>query len=236
MKIENSSLKLGYFPIFPEINYYDKNKPLLKINNIESALVAEDYSILIDDQGNGFSFGNNEKGQLIQGHNHYTEEINLIKYIQNNIKEIKSNGEANILLTKDEKVIKFSYFRQNSTNKPLVYKIDSKIHIINLSCGKNFTILLSKQGILFSFGNKNIHGELGHGDFKPRLNPELINKLIEYKEKIIQIECGYKHVLAMSSLGRVYSWGTVILPYYLLKFKKSFYLFKNDRIHMVNLE
>jgi myosin-5 len=80
---------------------------------------------------------------------------------------------------------------------------------LSLNCGYNFLIFLSKNGILFSRGS-NLFGELGLGDFIFRNEPCVINYLIDKKEKISDIECGFKHVLARDNFGKVYSWGNVI--------------------------
>ena len=39
-----------------------------------------------------------------------------------------------------------------------------KVCVQQVSAGLNFSILLSSNGLLFSMGNQNGHGELGLGD------------------------------------------------------------------------
>ena len=56
-------------------------------------------------------------------------------------------------------------------------------------------------------GNDNTNGQLGLGHTYPREYPELVAALKDQGEVITTIECGYKHVVAKSSLGRVYTWG-----------------------------
>jgi len=63
---------------------------------------------------------------------------------------------------------------------------------------------LLSNGCLQSFG-ENIEGELGHGDTNPRSEPSYIEKLLN--DKIVQVECGFKHVIARSNLGKVFTWG-----------------------------
>ena len=38
---------------------------------------------------------------------------------------------------------------------------------------------------------------------------------MEAGEKIVQIECGYKHVLARDGIGKVFAWGNVICQFIL---------------------
>jgi alpha-tubulin suppressor-like RCC1 family protein len=46
---------------------------------------------------------------------------------------------------------------------------------------------------------------LGHGDF---LRQSLPIKVANINEKIVQVECGKKHTIALSEEGSVYSWGS----------------------------
>ena len=68
--------------------------------------------------------------------------------------------------------------------------------------------LLSSSGLLYSMGKENSEGQLGHGDSTPRNLPTLIEKLKTMKEMIKTVSCGFKHVIAKTGLGKVYSWGS----------------------------
>jgi len=46
---------------------------------------------------------------------------------------------------------------------------------------------------------------LGHT--YPRDVPELVTAFKEIGERIDNIECGYRHTIAKSTLGKVYTWG-----------------------------
>lgn len=99
-----------------------------------------------------------------------------------------------------------------------------------MSAGNGFTIFLNNNGNMFSVGNGR-SGCLGHGDWRTITYPRLIgtgnyNLLLirEYlKEKknnnsyyldqfnsihITQISCGENHVMAVSTNGELYSWGS----------------------------
>jgi hypothetical protein len=76
-----------------------------------------------------------------------------------------------------------------------------------MSCGYNFAIFNTSSGSVFSFGKSNSYGELGHGDQLPKNRPTLITFFLNKKIKIDQISAGFKHCLAKSTNGRVYSWG-----------------------------
>ena len=48
---------------------------------------------------------------------------------------------------------------------------------------------------------------MGLGHIYPRDIPEIITALKDIGERIDSLECGFKHVIAKSSLGKVYTWG-----------------------------
>ena len=119
-------------------------------------------------------------------------------------------------------------YLNNQLNKQL------KENISFISCGNNFALICTSTGLLYSFGKNNTYGQLGHGDVNPRSRPTLIETLAVNKFKIDQIACGFKHCIARSSTGKVFSWGlgskgqlglgdfsSSALPQQILAFKNS---------------
>jgi len=195
----------------PIINYAKAEKPLNDLTNIKSALLSEDYSFVIDDGGNAFGFGCNFNGQLGLGNQMIIDTPVLLDDLRGKVKEIKTNEEINFVLTNQNDLYFWSYGKESNFSRPIKLFLDKKITVTSISCGKNFCILLTKQGTIYSFGKKNKFGELGSGDYNPRESPELIYYLAEAGEKIVQVECGYKHVVARNGIGKVFAWGNVII-------------------------
>ncbi len=171
--------------------------------------MGENFSFLIDENGNAFAIGANNNGQLGLGAEIYVETPVLLEELQGNVKEIKTNGELNFAITNLNEMYFWDYSKYSNIQRPIKIYFDKKISIHSVSCGKNFCIILTKQGILYSFGKSNKFGELGSGDYNYRQTPEPIYALLEAGEKIVQVECGYKHVIARDSIGKVFSWGNV---------------------------
>ena len=79
--------------------------------------------------------------------------------------------------------------------------------VTSVACGSNFCIMINNNGMVYSMGKSNKYGELGVGDFNPRYGPTPIDFFKYNYERINQISCGFKHCVAKSSTGRVYTWG-----------------------------
>ena len=208
--------KRGNLPSIPVVNYLNSGKPLntSDIGSVRQVVCGEDHTFIIDENNNAYCCGNNNKGQLALGHTWEVEYPTLLSDLKGRIKTIKSSGDTNVAITINNELYVWPYDVATYRNKPLRFHLDKKITISNVSCGCNFTILMSLQGILFSFGKGNKYGELGTGDFESRKNPEPIYSLSDAGERIVLISCGYKHTIAKTSTGKVFSWGLVNLYLY----------------------
>ncbi len=74
-----------------------------------------------------------------------------------------------------------------------------------ITCGEEFTIILTKDGGVFSFGS-GMYGQLGHNSFENQLLPRKISDLMG--SEVTQIACGRGHTLAfIAATNRLYSFG-----------------------------
>lgn len=77
--------------------------------------------------------------------------------------------------------------------------------IIKISAGHKHSALLTEDGKVWTFGSGNC-GALGHAmDFSDKHWPTLVLPL--QNKRIVDIDCGQHHMLALSDDGQVYSWG-----------------------------
>lgn len=77
--------------------------------------------------------------------------------------------------------------------------------ITKVACGQDFTMALTDKGRVLSWGN-NSNGQIGHPisdiiHHRPR-NIKFFNDL-----NVIQVCCGMQHSLALTTDGRLFSWG-----------------------------
>jgi alpha-tubulin suppressor-like RCC1 family protein len=76
--------------------------------------------------------------------------------------------------------------------------------IIKVSCGSWFTICLSDQGAVYSWGY-NRFGQIGHGSHSVELLPRHITSF--YGKKIVKLECGKHHTLFISDQNECFALG-----------------------------
>ena len=74
-----------------------------------------------------------------------------------------------------------------------------------VSCGWRHTAALAEGGVAFSWGDGE-HLQLGHGTRETEPRPRLIETLAA--DALRQLECGSHHMAAVSSTGRLYTWGS----------------------------
>ncbi|MFA6867165.1 MAG: hypothetical protein WCR54_06570, partial [Clostridia bacterium] len=148
------------------------NVAMAATQNVRTDLTVENYdcefvsvacgvrhTVAIDNNGNLYSWGNNEYGQL--GLNTTVSSLTP--------QHIKMSG----------------------------------INFIEIACGEDFSLALSDNGKLYSWGHNNC-GQLGDGTFIDKHLPTEIT----YTEPFIKICCGTDHSMAISESGKLYVWGS----------------------------
>ena len=198
-------------------------------SNIINIQLGECHTLLLNSKGKVFSFGWNENKQcdvengINKSNNTFYNEIcttrndsylldnknNLssshLSYSNNNFNYISSSRTSHLYATDTKKKNMIYYIYEDSIN---TFNFGNKVEIKQISCGKSFVMFLTNSGLIYSRGTKNSKGELGLGDFKGRSTPTLISIFIKNGDKIISVKCGYKHTIALSSNGKIYSWGS----------------------------
>lgn len=90
-----------------------------------------------------------------------------------------------------------------------------RVSFVSLALGKSHSVGLNHHGEIYSWGS-NVSGRCGHGDRSGSMKSALkqlsgisLPKRIDALKnvKIVQIDAGDSHTLALSGSGRVFSWG-----------------------------
>lgn len=168
--------------------------------------VGEDHNLLIDYENQLWVWGGNNKGQLGLGH-----KENVIFPIKNEnfpknikLKAAKARYNTSTVVSECGKVFLWPIEKNNEFyTKPIELLFPYKTSIVSVALGFNFSIFLTNAGLIYSMGAENNEGQLGHGDLKNRNSPTLIESLRNSGDKITSVECGFKHSIAKSSLGKV---------------------------------
>ena len=87
---------------------------------------------------------------------------------------------------------------------PKVVDILRDKDVRKFACGVRHCLALGSDGTVYSWGYGG-DGQLGHGDFQIQTMPAAVKAL--QGEGVIDVVCGDKHSLALTSGGDVYSWG-----------------------------
>ena len=97
-------------------------------------------------------------------------------------------------------------------NCAIPYPVPGMTNVIWVACGggqQGCTACVTDVGEVYTFGN-NYGYRLGQSGLKTEREhvrtPQLVQSLSH--DRMVQVECGAKHMLALSRQGSVYSWGT----------------------------
>ena len=81
--------------------------------------------------------------------------------------------------------------------------------IIQVSLGECYSSALTSSGRIFTWGG-NSYGQLGDGTTEDKFTPTDITRYfnLEAEDKIIQVSLGDQHSSALTSSGRIFTWGS----------------------------
>ena len=159
---------------------------------------------------------NSQKNSNMNSQNNINNSANKKNNNNNNIKKklnlVKSAGYINFCTTEEGNIYMWPWGDKKGNvhytpKKFYLSPLQEKEKVTSIACGNNFCLMLNNNGMVYSMGKSNKYGELGVGDFSPRYAPTPLQFFFLNKERINQISCGFKHSVAKSTTGRVYTWG-----------------------------
>ncbi|GAB1864138.1 RCC1 and BTB domain-containing protein 1 [Camponotus japonicus] len=156
-----------------------------------------------------YCWGINEKcrlGKQLGTTNTYTP-FKIDSLSEERIIDIACNSYNCLALTDSGKVYIWGSidFRNHIVHQPRQVGELKMKKIVQIACGRSFIVALSDDGKLYIWG-RNENGQLGINTArKICLIPCLITSLENVK--IVKIVCGSEHSLALTSKGKIYSWG-----------------------------
>ncbi|CCI45586.1 unnamed protein product [Albugo candida] len=174
------------------------------------------HSVALTSAGEVYTWGSGEDGRL--GHGEMRDRNvprKIMALLRHRIVNVSCGGAHTVVVSDQNSVFVFGRGRNgrlglgdtkcHDTPQQVPTWNFRKQRIIKIVCGWNFTIALSLEGRVFSWG-KQSEGQCGLGfSDQDELSPCLIEKLFD--SRIIDVACGYTHSLALTSQHEVLSWG-----------------------------
>ena len=201
----------GCYGDMPLIYYSKGNAIKHEMNFINNVSCGDEYSFVVDESGNMYGFGSNVNGEICKCSECKVDKPWLVgNVLKGKVKDVKTTKQFTILITKEGECYYWLHKSNSSINA--IYgnlcKIEFnnyKTEIVQIACGYNFAMLLTKSGIIYAMGNNknNILG-LSHSDGDFIYEPQHVSAITD---KVIQVKCGFKHTVCISSIGKVYTWG-----------------------------
>ncbi|KAH0786777.1 regulator of chromosome condensation (RCC1)-like protein [Histomonas meleagridis] len=195
--------------------YYEIDLPE-SVTGIKQLACGIAYSILLDENGNLYSWGKLASG--VSGYPAH-DTPTLITYFKNHNIKISSiscrnahcgaiSTEGKIFVWGDNRMGHIPGPEVIYEEEPLEIKIDSDSSPVQICCGGYFTIILLKNGEVYSFGfnQDNCLGQLAlvNTCFP---NPKKIDQFYFKNSPIIKIAAGWTHAAALSENYELFSWG-----------------------------
>ncbi|KAK9517170.1 hypothetical protein VZT92_025058 [Zoarces viviparus] len=191
-------------------------KPLEALCNISVSQIAcgSQHSVALTKGGQVYTWGRDSRGQLGLGRSEpcadspqHIRSLSALPLVQ-----VAAGGEQSFALSVSGAVFGWGgndcgqLGLGDTTDRPtptLVHYLNTK-KTIYISCGKEHTAILTKNGAVFTFGSGQ-YGQLGHNSFGDELRPRLVAEL--WGAKVTKIACGRHHTLVLTDSKRVYSFG-----------------------------
>ncbi|XP_005090313.3 protein RCC2 [Aplysia californica] len=161
------------------INY--KGPPIRRI------ACGGDFSVISDINGNVYSFGCPEYGQL--GHNSDGKY-----FVKSNKLEFQCENSPRVVTVFVEK-------QRDGQVAPV-----TDVDVREIACGANHVLVTDSKKRVFSWGFGG-YGRLGHADPKDELVPRLIKFFDGPNRGAVSIAAGSTYSLAVSEHGALYFWG-----------------------------
>merc|ERR1712100_413684 len=165
----------------------------------------------LDNDGNVFTFGDNEYGKLgigdkVKSFTSIPQKVNLPP-----CQQISCGTNHTTCLSENGEVYSFGYNAtgqlglgnfENSYNTPQL--ISSLKDVEFIECGYSYVFCKTFNNEIYCWGN-NFYGQLGLGNINNQYTPVLCSSLLT--ENVIDIKCGNIHTLVLISNGDALSCG-----------------------------
>ena len=158
------------------------------------------HTVVLCEDGKVFGFGKGEFGQCGYGESRDTSTPQLVRF---NLRMIElyenpsSTTTNNMYNNNNEGFEPFTTLK----NPNLQVKTTTELHIVDIKCGGEHSLILSQSGRVYAFGH-GYHGQLGLGNNRNCTVPIIVKALTN--KKVVQIAAGWSHSMVLTSEGNLY--------------------------------
>ncbi|XP_059970931.1 E3 ISG15--protein ligase HERC5 isoform X2 [Mesoplodon densirostris] len=189
---------------------------ILQEKNIIQITCGDYHSLALSKGGELFAWGQNLHGQLGVGRTcasiptpQIVEHLSGVPLVQISAGEAHSMAlsmSGNIYSWGRNDCGQLGLGHTDNKASPSLIEVLANQKVEFLACGGSHTALLTKDGLVFTFGAGK-YGQLGHNSTQNELRPCLVTGLVG--NRVTQIACGRQHTLAyVSDVGKVFSFGS----------------------------
>ena len=185
-------------------NYCKPQKISIKNHLIVDISSGFSYTLLLTDKHQVYTFGSFGANTKIMSPTH------ISSFEFEKIDSISCGYRHSLALTQTGKVYAWgqNYWGQlglkdtKIESKPKLVEMPNNVSVKQISCGFNFSLLLTTEGNIYSFGH-NSHGQLGHKHIIVLTIPTQIATKSKFTE-ILTLDC---QSFAMNEANKIESWG-----------------------------
>ena len=204
-----------------QINFSD----LLEGETITEVALGNVHSTAITSEGRVFTWGTNSNGQL--GNGTVVDELYPIEITSNfslntgeTITEVDLGNNYSLAITSEGRIFAWgsngvgqlgdgtTTDRYTPTEITDNFSLNTEETITEFNLGESHSSAITSEGRIFTWG-WNDYGRLGDGTTTNRYTPTEItgNFILNDGETITDVSLGYGHSAAITSEGRVFTWG-----------------------------
>jgi len=191
-------------------------EPILvdQLPSVVDLLCSKESSYALTESGELYSWGNGAGGKLGHGNDFNQASPALIQELANKdvVVQVSSGDNHTAVLCKSGRVYTWGsgrsfalgHGKRGDVAVPQVVEALEGMEIASVECGAIHTVVLTKAGQVYSFGN-GFEGALGHGTKDNQKLPLQI--ILPEGVKITQASCGRNFTLLLDEQGGLYAFG-----------------------------